>query len=604
MIRYIHPYQQLAYATLLAAMLTTLMDLVPPWLIKVVIDDVIKAGHLSLLKWVIGALIGVYLFKNLLNMARIRFNNTLEQKVIYQMRDEVYRALQNLSISYFDNRATGEMMSRVNSDVNNLERIIIDGVEAIVMAALTLVGISVMLFAIDWELALLALLPIPFLALGASIFTRKVHRLYHQLRQKLAQLNALLQDNLSGIREIMAFNRHEYERGRFNKKSQDYCETQLKVARLWSFYSPVMIFLGSMGTVLILSFGAHQVVQGRMTIGELVAFLSYLALFYTPINQIHSVNHMLQHALASGERVFEIIDAKPEVQDPKEPVTPVATSNGGKQGSHLALPGAAAGPGGIGGPFSHPHGPPDSKVLGYVAFHQVSFNYREDVPVLRDVDFEAQPGEKIALVGPSGSGKSTIIKLLMRFYDVDQGSITIDGVDIRRFKLSYLRDQIAMVQQEPFLFNGTVRENILYGDLSADEDRIIAAAKAARAHEFIENLPEGYATWIGERGVKLSVGQKQRIAIARALLKDPPIIILDEATSNIDTETEAKIQEALECLIQNRTTFIIAHRLSTLKHVDRILVIKTGRVVESGTHDELLQLKGLYTTLYEAQFQV
>ncbi len=574
MIRYIHPYQNLAYATLLAAMLTTLMDLVPPWLIKVVIDDVIKAGHLSLLNWVIGALIGVYLFKNLLNMARIRFNNTLEQKVIYQMRDEVYRALQNLSISYFDNRATGEMMSRVNSDVNNLERIIIDGVEAIVMAALTLLGISVMLFAINWKLALLALLPIPFLALGAAIFTRKVHRLYHQLRQKLAQLNALLQDNLSGIREIMSFNRHEYERGRFNKKSQDYCETQLKVARLWSFYSPGMIFLGSTGTILILSFGAHQVIQGGMTIGELVAFLSYLALFYTPINQIHSVNHMLQHALASGERVFEIIDARPEVQEPKEPVIPASALNGA------------------------------NKVLGYVAFQQVSFDYREDVPVLREVDFEVQPGEKIALVGPSGSGKSTMIKLLMRFYDVDQGSITIDGVDIRRFKISFLRDQIAMVQQEPFLFNGTVKENILYGDLLADEDRMIAAARAARAHEFIENLPEGYATWIGERGVKLSVGQKQRVAIARALLKDPPIIILDEATSNIDTETEAKIQEALECLIQNRTTFIIAHRLSTLKHVDRILVIKNGRVVESGTHEELLQLKGLYTTLYEAQFQV
>ena len=575
-IRYIAPYQHLAYATLLAAMLTTLMDLVPPWLIKVVIDDVIKAGHLSMLKWVIGALIGAYLCKNLLNMARIRLNNTLEQKVIYHMRDEVYRALQNLSISYFDNRATGEMMSRVNNDVNNIERIIIDGVEAMVMASLTLLGVSVMLFAINWKLALLALVPIPFLSLGALIFTRRVHGLYHQLRQKLAYLNARLQDNLSGIREIIAFNRQDYERGRFNKKSEEYCATQLKVARLWSFYSPGMIFLGSMGTVLILSFGAHQVVQGEMTLGELVAFLSYLALFYTPINQIHSVNHMLQHALASGERVFEIIDAKSEVQEPQDPFIPVSTL---------------------------PHGPPD-KVAGYVGFHGVSFNYREDVPVLREVDFEVQPGEKIALVGPSGSGKSTIIKLLMRFYDVDQGSITIDGADIRRYRLSYLRDQIAMVQQEPFLFNGTVRENILYGDLSADEDRIMAAAQAARAHEFIENLPEGYDTWIGERGVKLSVGQKQRIAIARALLKDPPITILDEATSNIDTETEAKIQEALENLTQNRTTFIIAHRLSTLKHVDRILVIQNGRVVESGTHEELLQLKGLYTTLYEAQFQI
>jgi ABC-type multidrug transport system fused ATPase/permease subunit len=588
-LRYIYPYQHLAVATLLAAILTTLMDLVPPWLIKVVIDDVIKAENISLLKWVIGAMAGAYLLKNLLNMARIRFNNTLEQRVIYRMRDDVYRALQNLSISYFDNRATGEIMSRVNNDVNNLERIIIDGAEAIVMACLTLVGISVMLFAIDWQMALLALVPIPILAFGAMFFTRKVHHLYHIVRQRMAQLNAQLQDNLSGIREIIAFNRQDYERGRFNKKSEEYCATQLKVARLWSLYSPGMIFLGSMGTVLILAFGANKVVDGEMTIGELVAFLSYLALFYSPINQIHSVNHMLQHALASGERVFEIIDAKPEVQEQKDALAPasfataVSASVESDRKSREFI---------------------GEKVQGYVGFHRVGFNYREDVPVLREVDFQVMPGEKIALVGPSGSGKSTIIKLLMRFYDVDQGRITIDGVDIRRLQLSYLRGQIAMVQQEPFLFNGTVRENIIYGDLSADDGRIVTAAQTARAHEFIMSLPEGYATWIGERGVKLSVGQKQRIAIARALLKDPPIIILDEATSNIDTETEAKIQEALEFLIQNRTTFIIAHRLSTLKHVDRILVIQEGRVVESGTHEELLQLRGLYTTLYEAQFQI
>lgn len=569
---YLRPYRHLAFATLAAAILATLMDLIPPWLIKVAIDDVIRAGDLSLLKWVVGGLVGAYLMKNLLSAARIRFNNTLEQSIIYDMRDEVYGALQNLSIGYFDNRATGEVMSRVNNDVNSLERVIIDGVEAIVIASLTVLGVSTVLFVLNYKLAFIALLPIPFLSLGAFFFTRRVHRLYHRLREKLARLNAVLQDNVSGIREVLAYNRQGHERGRVNQKSREHCEAQLQVARLWSMYSPGMIFLGSMGTVLILGFGAHEVTRGEMTLGELVAFLSYLALFYTPINQIHSVNHMLQHALASGERVFEIIDMKPEVEEAADAVVPDPL-DGGRPGAH-------------------------------VAFDEVSFRYRPEVPVLRKISFQAEPGEKIALVGPSGAGKSTIIKLLMRFYDPDEGGIALNGLDLRRIKLSYLREQIALVQQEPFLFNGTVGQNILYGDLTAPEDRVRAAAEAARAHEFIMELPEGYDTWIGERGVKLSVGQKQRIAIARALLKDPPIIVLDEATSNIDTETEAKIQEALEHLIRERTTFIIAHRLSTLKLVDRILVVKNGRVVESGTHEELLQFRGLYTTLYEAQFQI
>ena len=567
-IRYIKPYRGLAYLTLGCAALTTTLEMVPPWLLKRVIDDVIRAGNLPLLTWLIAGLLLAYLGRNLLNSARIRFNNTLEQRVIYDMRDQIYRTLQRLSVSYYENRATGEIMSRVVNDVNNLERIFIDGVEALVMAGLTLMGIMTVLFFLNWRLALIALIPIPFLMIGATIFTTKVHKLYHRIRQQAAQLNALLQDSISGIRETMSFNRETYEVERFNRQSLEYARGNLSVARFWSVYSPGMILIASTGTLLILWFGTHAVLSGRMTIGALVAFLSYLGLFYTPINQIHSINHMLQHALAAGERVFEIIDAVPEVSD---------------------RPGA----------IRLPH-----KAQGYVEFKNVSFHYRPSAPVLQQITLTALPGEKIALVGPSGSGKSTIIKLLMRLYDVDTGAITIDGRDVRDLKLSYLRDQIGVVAQEPFLFNGTVRENILYGRLDAPEEDMIASAAAARAHEFILSLPDGYSTWIGERGVKLSVGQKQRIAIARALLKDPPIIIFDEATSNIDTETEARIQEALGVLTHHRTTFIIAHRLSTLKHVNKILVVRNGRIIEQGTHEELLAGGGMYTVLYEAQFQM
>jgi ATP-binding cassette subfamily B protein/subfamily B ATP-binding cassette protein MsbA len=337
---------------------------------------------------------------------------------------------------------------------------------------------------------------------------------------------------------------------------------------LWSVYSPSMIFVGSLGTVLILWYGSGEVLAGRLTLGELVLFLSYLALFYVPINQIHSVNHMLQHALAASERVFEVLDTTPEVTD---------------------KPGVVA---------------PADRLEGAVRFSHVHFHYRPDVPVLREVTLSVKAGERVALVGPSGAGKSTLLKLLMRFYDVKGGSVSIDGYDVRGLPLAFLRSQIGLVQQEPFLFNGTVRENIAYGDLLADQSRIEAVAKAARAHDFIQALPEGYDTWIGERGVKLSVGQKQRVSIARVLLKNPPIVIFDEATSNIDTETEVKIREALNELTRGRTTFIIAHRLSTLHDVDRIIVVDHGRVVEEGTHDRLMERGGVYAGLYEAQFQV
>jgi len=565
---YLTPYRGLVGLTFFFAALMTGLELVPPWLIKIVIDDVLPVQNLDLLSWVLVGLILAVGLKNLCNSLRIRFNNMLEQRVVHRLRQEVFESLQRLSLNYYENRSTGEIMSRVVNDTEHVQRIFIDGFEGMLTATLTLVGILTILFVLNWKLALLVLLPIPILIIGGVFFTRRVHRYYHDIRQQAAELNGYLQDTLSGIRETMGFNRQPYEQSRFQDMSQQYGQANLKAMYLWAVYSPGMIFVGSLGTVLIVWFGAGEVMAGRLTTGEFVMFLSYLVLFYTPVNQIHSVNHLLQHALAASERVFDVLDAKPSVPD---------------QGTLR---------------------PQEPRLSGKVEWKDVTFAYRPEAPVFTKLSLLVEPGEHVALVGPSGVGKSTLMKLLFRYYDVGAGAIEMDGYDIRDLPLSTLRDQIGFVQQEPFLFNGTVRANLAYGDLLASHEQIEAVARTAQAHEFIQALPEGYDTWIGERGVKLSVGQKQRMAIARVLLKDPPVVVMDEATSNIDTETEVEIRIAMDELMRGRTTFIIAHRLSTLQSVDRIVVFDNGAIIEEGDHASLMARGGLYAGLYEAQFHV
>jgi len=562
---YLKPYRKGVALTLFLAISTTLLDLVPPWLIKVIVDSLVEGKESSWIYGPIVGLAGIYLARNFTNHRRIMVNNKVEQSVVFDLRSDVYRALQNLSMSYFENRSTGELMSRANDDVNYVERIFIDGVEQVVTAILTLIGISAILFYMHWKLAVVALLPIPFLVYGAWFYTSRAHDQYHVVRKRAAKMNARLQDSISGIRETLSFNRQLYEIKQFEKRSRDYCDGTLKVMRLWAFYSPSMMFLGSLGTVLILLYGVGLVQAGDITVGSLIAFVGYLALFYTPINQLHSVNHMLQHALASGERLFEIIDTVPEIQDAPNTILP------------------------------------STNVRGTIQFDRVGFSYIPGKPAIMEVDFTIAAGEKIAIVGHTGSGKSTLVKLLMRFYDVESGTILIDGYRIKDLPLSYLREQIGLVAQDPFLFNGTVAENILYGNIEASRDQIISAAVSAHADPFIKNLPEGYDTRVGERVVKLSGGEKHRIAIARTFLKNPPILVLDEATSSVDTETENHIKQALNILMAGRTTLIVAHRLSTLEGADRVLVLKKGELVETGDHDSLIATDSEYAQLFRQQ---
>jgi ABC-type multidrug transport system fused ATPase/permease subunit len=565
---YLKPYKKAVSYTLGFAILTTLLDLIPPWIIKVIIDELVEEKKTSLVYWIILGLVGVYFSRNFLNYQRIMFNNRVEQDVVFDLRSNVYRALNRLSINFFENRSTGELMSRINDDVNYVERIFIDGVEQIVTAILTLTGITVILFYLHWKLALMALLPIPLLILGACIYTKKAHNLYHTVRESAAKMNSRLQDSISGIREIFAFNRQLHEISRFEKKSRAYCNSNLKVMSLWAIYSPAMMFLGSLGTALVLLYGIGLVHDKEITIGSLVAFIGYLALFYTPINQLHSVNHMLQHALASGERVFEIIDRQPDVKEIPNALLPI------------------------------------TNVRGDIEFQNVTFSYVAGKPIIKNLSLGIQSGSKIALVGHTGSGKSTLIKLLLRFYDIDSGKITVDGHDVKDLKISYLREQIGIVSQDPYLFNGTVAENILYGNVEANREEMKRSAIAANADDFVKDLPKEYDTLIGERGVKLSGGEKHRIAIARTLLKDPPILILDEATASVDTETETRIKDALSCLMAERTTILIAHRLSTLEGADKILVIKEGELVESGTHSQMINSETEYAQLFRSQMHL
>jgi ATP-binding cassette, subfamily B, bacterial len=557
---YLKRYPVLGISMLACAITSTLMIMVPPVVTRKIINEVINGHHRELLFPLLLVAAVAFILQYGLTSLRLVINNIFEQRVIFDLRSDLYSHIQLLPLRWFDNRATGDLMTRILEDVTSVERVLIDGIDQGTIAFLQILIVLGGMFYVSAQLTLVGLAPVPFLAGGALWYTLTAHRRYRVQRRAASDMNSLLHDNLSGIRQIKSFVREREEHARFNTASDALRHATLVVMKVWAIYSPSMYLIGSLGVLLVVAVGTQRILAGAMNLGDLTAFLILSGFLYEPVGKLHQLNQLLQAGRAAAERVFEIID---------EP----AESQHGRQ-------------------FK-------GEVRGEIEFRNVSFSYGSELPALSNVSFHARPGETIALVGKTGAGKSTLINLLTRFYELEQGDILIDGQSIRDINVRELREKIGMVTQESFLFNGTIRENLQIGKPGASDEELMEAAEAANARSFVDLLRNGLSSVVGERGVKLSVGEKQRLSIARALLKDPPILVLDEATASVDTATERLIQGALENLMFRRTSIVIAHRLSTIVHADQILVLDRGRIIERGTHEQLLMLGGKYALLCE-----
>lgn len=562
------PYWWLLIITGISLIAITALNLVTPWKIRELVDVLSKGQDSKMpskIQSIAVILVLVYVGRAVFTYLYRYLSHLAAWQLVADMRVQVYEHLQKLSLRYYQDKQTGQLMSRTINDTATFEVLIAHAVPDLITNVLILTGISILLFVINPLLALLTLIPIPFLSFLGWLFTKRILPNFREAQSTLAELNAVVQDNISGIKEIQVFNQQAREKKRVEKRARNYTSAVLKALKLSALFHPGVEMLSSLGTVIVVAFGGWFALKGFISTADIVGFILYLGLFYQPVTTLARVMEDLQQAAAGAERVFELLDTYPDIADVK----------GAKD---------------------------ITNVKGEITFRNVGFSYVPSNPVLKGINFTAEPGKMIALVGPTGVGKTTIISLIARFYDPDSGNILIDGKDLKEITLSSLRSQISIVLQDVFLFNGTVAENIAYGSREASLDDIINAAKTARAHEFISALPEGYDSVIGERGLKLSGGQKQRLSIARAVLRNTPILILDEATASVDVETEGQIQQAIQDLAGSRTIVVIAHRLSTVKQADRILVLKEGEIVESGTHEELLKINGLYKHLCAVQF--
>jgi len=566
---YARRYTTALIVTVLSMLLLVGVQLLIPWIIKLLIANITEQASaqasLNLITQLTIVALIVYVARAGLQFLRSYMAHVAGWGVVADVRKHIYEHLQRLSLRFYEDAQTGQLMSRVVNDSDLFEQLIAHAVPDVVVNVLTLIGVSAVLFSLNWRLALLSLVPIPLVVLSLQVYARYVRPAFRERQKELGDLNATLNDNLSGIREIKAFTREESELQRVGVKIDRYRRSLLRALRLMATFQPFVEFTSSLGSIVVIYFGGQLAFKQALSVADLVAFFLYLEMFYQPVRNLSGAWENIQSALAGADRVGDLLEQKPEILD---------------AAGALAL---------------------TRRAEGAISFRAVSFHYNEGETVLDGIALDIPAQHRVALVGPTGVGKSTLVSLIPRFYDVSAGSITLDGHDIRSLTLESLRRQISIVLQDVFLFHGTVRENILFGRPDASEEEVIAAAKVANAHAFISALPDGYDTLIGERGVKLSGGQKQRLSIARAVLKDAPILILDEATSSVDTETEFLIQQALERLMRGKTTIIIAHRLSTIHNANTIVVLEGKHIREMGMHDELIARDGLYKRLYTVQ---
>ena len=566
LLAYIKPYTKRLALAVVCIIMAAGANLYLPWIIKDMIDDVLMSKDMLMLNLIAAGILIVMFTRGVFYYGQSYLVSYVGQRVIIDVRSVLFRKFQRMPLSYYDKQQTGTVMSYITNDVAVMQSAIVDNLIELVTESSILIGSLAMMIYLDWKLSLLTLMTIPLVGFAMRIFGRKLKRSSTVIQERAAEITSLLQESISAIRVVKSFVRETYEIKRFEEQNWRNFQAAMKNVKLTSLLTPTVEFLAAIAVTFIVWFGGYEVVNEVITAGELVAFLTYAVNLANPVKRLSRVYAAIQKAMAAAERVFAIMDLDETITD---------------------VPGAK----------------PLPPIKGKVEFDDITFSYQKGQPALQHISLKAEPGQMIALVGPSGSGKSTIANLIPRFYDVDSGVISIDGHDIRQVTADSLREQIGLVPQETMLFSTTVMENIRYGRLEATDEEVIEAARAANAEEFIKELPDGYNTQLGERGLNLSGGQRQRLAIARAILKNPRVLILDEATSALDTESEKIVQDALDNLMVGRTSFVIAHRLSTIFNADQIFVVENGHLREHGTHEELLAAGGLYSNLYNIQFR-